>query len=204
MGIGAPVTQAAAHATTENPRVQPMEDSDAVVPCSQGGPCRVGDQGPGGGTVVYAAPTVQRWGQYLEVAPEGWSGGADPSLTWCDRAVSASTRTGLGEGRENTERLGANCPGSQVAVAVLGYRGGGLADWGVPSRDELRKAYRERGRLSGLQREYWTSSFNPGTIASMMLTASFSRWSFDPSPVNVTVRGVRVRPMRAFTCTQCS
>jgi len=37
--------------------------------CALGGACKVGDVGPGGGTVVYDAGEVKWWGRYLEALP---------------------------------------------------------------------------------------------------------------------------------------
>ena len=62
----------------------------AVLGCAQGGPCAIGDTGPGGGKVFYysaagfqCGPNFSSTCYYLEVAPNTWYGGtADPSLRW--------------------------------------------------------------------------------------------------------------------------
>ena len=67
-----------------------------ALTCAQGGPCALGDTGPGGGIIFYARESGFSCGadftstcHYLEVAPAGWfatisvSGtSADPLLTW--------------------------------------------------------------------------------------------------------------------------
>lgn len=66
-----------------------------ALTCAQGGPCALGDTGPGGGTVFYArsegfycGPNFTDTCHYLEAAPAGWfttiSSGtmADPFITW--------------------------------------------------------------------------------------------------------------------------
>ena len=62
----------------------------AVLGCAQGGPCAIGDTGPGGGKVFYysaagfsCGPNFSSTCHYLEVAPNTWFGGsADPALRW--------------------------------------------------------------------------------------------------------------------------
>lgn len=62
----------------------------AVLGCAQGGPCAIGDTGPGGGKVFYysaagfqCGPNFSSTCHYLEVAPNTWYGGsADPALRW--------------------------------------------------------------------------------------------------------------------------
>ena len=49
--------------------------------------------GPGGGTVFYVATSPQSWGQYLEVAPSTWTGGAEPRVGWSGSSrMSACSR----------------------------------------------------------------------------------------------------------------
>ena len=69
---------------------------------------RVGDSGPGGGTIAYIADTVQPWGRYLEIAPSTWKGASDPTLAWAD-----------------------------AVAAVSKYRGGSKSDWRLPNDAEL-------------------------------------------------------------------
>ena len=78
----------------------------AGATCAQGGVCAVGDTGPGGGVVYYVAPAPQSWGQYLEVAPNGWNG----ALVDC--------KNGCGTGKDTTKTSDA---GQAGAGAGRGY-----------------------------------------------------------------------------------
>ena len=123
--------------------------SDPVtLTCASGSSCVVGDTGPGGGTVFYAAATSfdAAGDTYLEFADAGdwldWtntqalaSGGlVDPGLQWCGGS-SPTNDTALGTGAANTARL-VQCDGEQAAHAAQSYRGGGKSDWFLPSADE--------------------------------------------------------------------
>ena len=74
----------------------------AVLGCAQGGPCAIGDTGPGGGKVFYysaagfqCGPNFSSTCHYLEVAPNTWYGGtADPSLRWDYTAWSDENHVG--------------------------------------------------------------------------------------------------------------
>ncbi|NCY09680.1 MAG: hypothetical protein EBX38_04725, partial [Actinobacteria bacterium] len=45
----------------------PEKVQGVVAPsCKDGGSCKLGDVGPNGGVVFYAASTPQWWGQYME------------------------------------------------------------------------------------------------------------------------------------------
>ncbi|CAB4901250.1 unannotated protein [freshwater metagenome] len=79
-------------------------------PCSDGGPCEIGETGPGGGIVFYVNPTGFNCGasfsstgspsggkcNYMELAPYNWSTlGADPHLNWSTDANRATAVPGL-------------------------------------------------------------------------------------------------------------
>lgn len=96
----------------------------ASVPCAAGGPCARGDVGPGGGIVVYDAGSVQPWGRYLEIAPNGWSGSsADPEAAWCSdtsTTIPGPMDTWIGAGKANTASMLAACT-SGAANLVAAY-----------------------------------------------------------------------------------
>ena len=111
------------------------------VACRFGFKCRVGDSGPGGGTVVHVAPTPQKWGTYIEVAPAGWSGsedGLDPKFAVCGTATVNSyipSDAALGAGANSTAAfVSAGCSGASL-VDRLSLNG--QDNWHIPSRDEL-------------------------------------------------------------------
>jgi len=87
---------------------------------------QLGDTGPAGGSIVYIAKTPQPWGQYLEAAPSNWAGGSDLVVDW-----------------------------ATAVQRVSQYRGGGLADWRLPTAQELLDA---APRLPGAA---WTIEMEP-------------------------------------------
>jgi hypothetical protein len=89
--------------------------------CVAGGPCAIGDTGPGGGIVFYDAGSVQPWGRYLEAAPAGWNGGPlDPSAIWCSNTttlIPGAMGTAIGTGAANTANMLAACSSGAANLA---------------------------------------------------------------------------------------
>lgn len=87
--------------------------------CAQGGVCKLGDIGPGGGMVFFVRTqetylvwkrtpntegdfsfTEDGW-KYLEVAPKSWSGGSsDPQMKWCNNSDTRASWTKDLQGRD--------------------------------------------------------------------------------------------------------
>jgi len=131
----------------------------AAATCAEGGICVVGDIGPGGGTIFYVSSSSFNCGplgynlcQYLEVAPNTWSGGSvDPTASWADigyqstdvtnipnitNAAGESKGIGKGYSYSNSQVAQGNSSSSAVAIART-YSGGGLSDWYLPTITEL-------------------------------------------------------------------
>ena len=153
----APLRVAAAKAASE----QKAQDAGIGKKCVVGTSCLIGSTGPGGGVVFYDAGSQQWWGRYLEFAPAGWFGTPeDPYLTWCeyprnqtkiatlasDATQSQTLGVEIGKGKGNTLLAAKFCDPS-AALVTTSYRGGGMSDWFLPSRDELNElckyAYRQ-------------------------------------------------------------
>ncbi len=127
---------------------------------------KVGDTGPGGGTIFYVSttgfncgPTVTARCTYLEAAPALWNGGAaDPTRTWAqsspvnyqsttiNNASSPETATAsaIGWGYRNTRAIilqGNTNAATSAAALVDSYtvtvRGVAIDDWYLPSTVEL-------------------------------------------------------------------
>ena len=170
--------------------------------CADGGVCQVGDTGPGGGVVFFDAGTKEAWGQYLEVAPSGWSGTpSDPVATWCaEGQVGFTTRvrtgTALGSGLANTSAIVKACGSSSAAGVAAAYRGGGKADWYLPSKDEVNTLFRKRSAVGGIPaKSLWSSSQSSHypTYAWGQLLVSEGRYIGSYKGY-----GGMVRPIRAF------
>ena len=139
---------AAGFVTTSTERV-----IDVRSGCAAGLKCVVGEVGPGGGVVVYAAPTPQKWGTYIEAAPSDWAAtisgvdptevsggvGIDPRLVMCSTstvvAAGASMGAAIGAGAVNTAQLDES--GCRAARVVRQSKIGGQTDWVIPSRGDL-------------------------------------------------------------------
>ena len=144
-------------------RVRPIRafgTNNVVLACKDGGPCKVGDTGPGGGTVFYVAPSLllkgkMQW-QYLEVQKY-------PLFQADLCAINTNTRTaqtndGLGEGRRNSEKLLVGCMENIRQIEPEN-------SWYVPSISELKLALNLLGYPDG---DFWTSNlvFGSGIILS--------------------------------------
>jgi hypothetical protein len=95
----------------------------------------LGDIGPGGGLVFLISG-----GLTYEMAPKAWGTGSavDPSDNWCSNNTnSVATGTAVGTGSANTTAMQSPACTSGAGVSARAYRGGGLTDWFLPSKDEL-------------------------------------------------------------------
>lgn len=175
--------------------------SAAITPvaatCAAGGTCRVGDTGPGGGTVFYVASTPQSWGQYLEVAPSTWSGGADPRQAWSGNtttSVAGATGTGIGAGRANTAAIITdNSTAGRAATSAAAYTGGSKSDWYLPSQGELVALSKSGQGQPYLNPGYWSSTQSQATKAVVVTMSNGAATDWAKSTTRF------IRPIRAFS-----
>jgi len=130
----------------------------------------IGDTGPGGGKIFYYSSAGFNCGtgwtntgsptgglcNYLEVAPNTWSGGsADPTKIWAVSAYQSTDVTGItneggannasaaiGLGYKNSLAIVAQGDGTNVSTttaagAARAYSGGSKTDWYLPTTAEL-------------------------------------------------------------------
>lgn len=109
----------------------------AVLPCRWGGPCVLGDIGPGGGTVFYNFSSPWNGagsGPYLEVSTEDVQ-----RVRWCDQGyVNAQRATdgNIGGGKVNTDEIVKVCS-SGAANKMNNAAWGEKTDWYLPNTMEL-------------------------------------------------------------------
>ena len=109
--------------------------------CSNSGPCKVGQKGPAGGVVFYAAASPQAWGQYMEVRPDLF---AKIVPDTCPLDGYDSYKTGeLGDGAKQLAAVVKSCTANGVptkggsVTKVDEYAQNGYSDWFIPSKTEL-------------------------------------------------------------------
>jgi uncharacterized repeat protein (TIGR02543 family) len=172
--------------------------------CAAGGVCIVGDTGPGGGKVFYVAPSGGTFAcgqtrtslcKYLESAPTTGASAWNlfgPEYIWSDNLNTAigTTLSDIGSGYSNTlkivSQVGAGTSGA--GSAARNYRGGGLNDWYLPSRQELFHLYSNRA-ITGAAADYRSSTEFNAT------TAYFGTGDFT---AEVKGQPRRILPIRAF------
>jgi hypothetical protein len=178
--------------------------------------CQVGDTGPGGGKIFYVAPTTftqlsaygsmcKTWCKYLEAAPSSWFEGGEPTRSWAtdvnnNRATTVpapgALQTAIGTGYQNSNAIAAqtgNVYATSAAVVTRTYRGNGLADWYLPSKDELNQLYLQKTAVGGVWAAvYWSSTESNANAA---WTQNFGIG--DPAAVSKDTN-FYVRPVRAF------
>ena len=115
---------------------------------------KVGQTGPGGGTIFYVDLTRPEGSRYFEVAPSTWRGGnVGPLASWgCYGDPIAGARgIAIGTGEQNTAAILAECTDARTAAQIVDdYTVNDwanstlnplylplLSDWFLPSQDEL-------------------------------------------------------------------
>jgi hypothetical protein len=179
--------------------------------CRQGVGCEIGDVGPGGGIVIYAAdeddddfycgPMYELRCRYLEVAPNNWSnlgvGVEDPRSSWSAPDNQSSLFEGaygqaVGTGYRNSIDIAiqnGNNVGNSAAVLARAYRGGGKSDWYLPAVNELVALYEQRNLID-----------TPFSFWSSTQSGLSNAWDSggDPSANGLKSSRTPVRPIRAF------
>jgi hypothetical protein len=141
--------------------------------CDLGGPCTVGDTGPGGGIIFYVEPAGFSCGptgsstcKNLEIAPSGWNGTDSEEAVWSHQFESLTPMNGkgqmvsdwnnfstssIGRGYINTVTITTNDNRGELHAAKRSqdYRGGGFSDWYLPNIAEANAICR------------WTTGANP-------------------------------------------
>jgi hypothetical protein len=174
--------------------------------CATGGPCVVGDTGPGGGTVFYIDMARAAGSQVWEVGSD--LGTAD----WgCLGTGIAGTGTAIGTGATNTGLIKTGCAATTNAASLASATAGGLSDWFLPSKDELNQLCKYARMQSTAVVDQAVVCDATGTLRSGF--ASFYYWSSSQYDSNYAwghyfVDGVQytagktdplqVRPVRAF------
>jgi hypothetical protein len=111
----------------------------SLTTCPDVSTCAPGDIGPGGGLVFYSRSGTSEGTRY-EMAPAYWGGFP---MAWSGNTTDAllGTLSGIGAGAANTALMIAQAGGGsdpdKAATSAVAYRGGGLADWYLPSKYEL-------------------------------------------------------------------
>ena len=174
--------------------------------CTTGGPCSVGDIGPGGGIVIYDAGGPQAWGTYLEVATKDLPPAT--GYAWCSNTTAqvppgtggiTSLGTTIGTGSANTTAMlaGGFCT-TGAGVAARAYRGGGKSDWFLPAKDELALIFAERALIGSLPGDaYWSSSEATSTAPTTGAWMQGPVVAFNQNTGSKEFLNA-VRPMRAF------
>ena len=162
-------------------------------------PCVIGDTGPGGGIVFYDAGKRQAWGRYLEAAPANWAGpGGNASVaTWCAPPADGrrvTTKGAIGTGLENSRAILGVCGKSSAAGRAMGYFGGGMTDWFLPSREEALEMVRMGKLYNAATGLYWTSSQE---LCSLSLANVVGGTPIGSGCNGKSTRNL-VRPVRAF------
>jgi hypothetical protein len=179
--------------------------------CAQGGVCNYGDIGPGGGKVFYrtesgfdcsADLSGNRTCYYLEAATTssfpGWN---DVQAGWGfgpEGIGVVGTLEQIGAGYQNTISILDQTGYSADTAAYIAhsYRGGGLTDWHLPSKNELLKLYDAQDAVGAFINWYYVSSTKAMLYAPWRV--HFGNGDIGANNNDDTSEGLTVRPIRAF------
>ena len=130
---------------------------------------KVGDTGPGGGTIFYKDATGKFGWTYLEAAPSAWSVNGDKPLAWGTSGsipeLASITSTNdfadeIDNGAKNTSAIINQYPSQYYAANFCNaYSGAYKTDWFLPSIQELMQMYKQKDKIDNLINSfYWSSS----------------------------------------------
>ena len=160
--------------------------------CQTGGKCALGDTGPAGGVVFYAAETKRLWGQYMEVAKLDWANNQACSGSFNfidDYAFPNFVDSSLGKGKKATEyvisKLIDMCSSSRTAgmpnafIAAQNLTINGYDDWFIPTIDEFREfyQYKELRKILGVT-GYGDSGWPSETLNCKYILSSITQSDF--------------------------
>jgi len=210
-------------ALSSSPTTEILTTTDgAGTPCHLGGPCAIGDVGPGTGIVFYVSdsgfacgPTLASTCNYLEAARDYWNdlvddyASATGAYFWDQRnpkgLIGANAQgTAIGTGFRNTRAaIAFPLDNSSRAVHVadsysLGAFGVTVDDWYLPAKDELLALFANRPNslLSFPPGGYWSST---ETDATQVGEVNFANGAWNANSATFNYSGVR--PIRAFART---
>jgi hypothetical protein len=194
-------------------RITIQSATRVVSACIGQGQCSVGEEGPGGGIIVFTSvggftcgPTYSDTCHNLEAAPNNWNSGSN-DFVWANvayqntfvggsTAARSLTSDQLGVGYKNSLAIVNEGNDATTAAGIArAYRGGGKSDWYLPSPGDWEKmsaALYPTNLPGGL---YWLSSEKQ----TSPVRAFWGRPD-QPTFLNYDVKsGVHtVRPVRAF------
>ena len=199
-----------------------LATTPAATPCHLGGPCVIGDIGPGSGVVFYVSnsgfacgPTLAGTCKYLEAARDYWNNLSDDFASTAGAyfydqrnpkgLIGANAQgTAIGTGYRNTRAaIAFPLDASNRAVHVadsysVSPFGSVVDDWYLPAKDELLALYSNRPNslLSFPPGAYWSSTESD---ASQVGEVNFSNGAWNPNYATFNYDGVR--PIRAFSST---
>lgn len=126
---------------TTYPNIGVVRSFGRLLTCKEDNFCKVGDVGPGGGTVFYVgSEVINKWNEkyqggklmeFLDAYPES------KSVSPCGRKIKYGDIDGVGAGARNTGLLGGACSETNPINIARNATNGGKSDWFIPSRDEL-------------------------------------------------------------------
>ena len=134
--------------------------------------------------------------RYLEAAESDLNNSA--LYGWGLTGETVSTKTGIGEGKDNTVLLSSKGGSYAAANGASGYEHNGFDDWFLPSKDELNLMFTNLAKKNicsfATQYYYWSSSESNGNQA----WRQFFSVTYGTQIAESKSTGCYVRPCRSF------